>query len=302
MQVNKYKKNHNKLNTKTDGIFNFMDYKKPINRVIYYLVVGILSICLLLCMFPIIWLFASSFKDPTEVFSTNFKLFPETFSLTRIKEAWEVLHVGKYLLNSLIVVLGSTVASVIFNGLFAYVISVLKPKGYKIVYAMVMATLMIPAITNMRTLLDNIVKLNLMGSYVPLWLSYGANAFYFVTFKNYFDRLPKEIFDAAEIDGCGRLAMFFKIVVPMSLPIIAVVAIFTINASWSDFLLPYLVLQMFGDKQTLMVRIYTYSQSSTMVINQMLMLLSISIVPVVIIFGFCQKLITGNANNTGIKG
>ena len=292
-----------KLKNKTEGLFNFIDYRKLGFKIFYYLLLLSLVVIIIIGVFPPLWVILSGFKEPRELFSTEFTLFPKNFNFSKIVDSWNRLNVGKYYLNSLFVIFGSIFSAVTFNGLLAYVISVLKPKGHKLIFVTVMLTMMIPAIVNMSALLQNISRLNLMQSYLPIWLSYGANAFYFIIFKVYFDRLPKELIEAAEIDGCNKLQIFTKLIFPLSLPIVMVVAIFTLNASWSDFLLPYLVLQSVPEKQTLMVRIFTLYQNPPvgMTQDQFLMLIGLSIIPVLILFGIFQKQITSNVAETGIK-
>ena len=289
------------LKNKKDGILNFMDYKNPFYKIVYFILLAILILFSLIAVFPVIWVILSSFKDVNEFYSKTFTLFPKAINFKKIGEVWELLQVGKYYLNSLYVVIGAVVCSVLFNGLLAYAVSILKPKGYKLIYGLVLSTMMMPAVTNMYALLQNIVNLDLIGSYIPIWFAYGANAFYFILFKTYFDKLPKEVFEAAEIDGCNRLQMFFRLVLPLSLPIIVVVAIFTVNAAWSDFLLPYLVLNANVDKQTLMVRIFNINENPPAGLTQdkVFMLISLSIIPVIILFVIFQKQITSAQTGTG---
>lgn len=289
------------LRNKTDGIFNFMDYKKIRYKTIYTILIILLVVTTLIALFPVIWVILSSFKDVKEFYSKDFTLFPKKINFQKVGEVWNDLNVGKYYLNSLYVVIGSVFCSIIFNGLLAYVVSILKPKGSQVIYILVMMTMMMPAVTNMYALLQNIVKLDLIGSYLPIWLAYGANAFYFTLFKVHFDKLPKEVFEAPTIDGCNSLQMFFRLVLPLSIPIMMVVAIFTVNAAWSDFLLPYLVLNADIDKQTLMVRIYNININPPAGLTQdkIFMLISLSILPVIILFIIFQKQITSTQTGTG---
>lgn len=307
--MNKMIKNKTKitLKNKTEGIYNFMDYKKTSTKIIYAVLVLILVIVSLICLFPVIWVFLSSFKTPTEFFSKEFTLFPNKIDFSKITVLWQELELLKYYKNSLILVFGSVICSVLFNGLMAYSVSILKPKGYQIVYALIMMTMMVPAVTNMYPLLQNFVKfeditgIKMFGSYLPLCLAYGANAFYFTLFKTNFDRLPKEVFEAATIDGCNKMQMFFKIVLPLSVPIMVVVAIFTVNAAWSDFLLPYLVLMGNTDMKTIMIRIYDLQVAPPQGFTQdkLFMLISLSIIPVIIIFSIFQRQITSAQTGTG---
>lgn len=307
--MNKMIKNKTKitLKNKTEGIYNFMDYKKTSTKIIYAVLVLILVIVSLICLFPVVWVFLSSFKTPTEFFSKEFTLFPNKIDFSKITILWQELELLKYYKNSLILVFGSVICSVFFNGLLAYSVSILKPKGYQIVYALIMMTMMVPAVTNMYPLLQNFVKfedvtgIKMFGSYLPLCLAYGANAFYFTLFKTNFDRLPKEVFEAATIDGCNKIQMFFKIVLPLSVPIMVVVAIFTVNAAWSDFLLPYLVLMGNTDMKTIMIRIYDLQVAPPQGFTQdkLFMLISLSIIPVIIIFSIFQRQITSAQTGTG---
>lgn len=307
--MNKMIKNKTKitLKNKSEGIYNFMDYKKTSTKIIYAVLVLILVIVSLICLFPVVWVFLSSFKTPTEFFSKEFTLFPNKIDFSKITILWQELELLKYYKNSLILVFGSVICSVFFNGLLAYSVSILKPKGYQIVYALIMMTMMVPAVTNMYPLLQNFVKfedvtgIKMFGSYLPLCLAYGANAFYFTLFKTNFDRLPKEVFEAATIDGCNKIQMFFKIVLPLSVPIIVVVAIFTVNAAWSDFLLPYLVLMGNTDMKTIMIRIYDLQVAPPQGFTQdkLFMLISLSIIPVIIIFSIFQRQITSAQTGTG---
>ncbi|HHT25794.1 MAG TPA: carbohydrate ABC transporter permease [Firmicutes bacterium] len=195
-------------------------------------------------------------------------------------------------------------SAVVFNGLLAYGVSVLRPAGHKVVTAVVMASLMIPPILSMGPLFNNIVRIGLINSFVPLWLVFGANPFYFFIFKSFFDRLPRALFEAAQLDGCSSLQVFTKIALPLSIPITMVVAIFTVNAAWSDFLLPFLVLR--GDHvQTVMVKIYSL-QSALGTLqgfgpDKLLMALALAAIPPVIIFALFQKQITTSAITVGLK-
>ena len=156
-------------------------------------------------------------------------------------------------------------------------------------------------------LYSNIARLELEGYawYLPLCLLYGANAYYFMMFKNYFDTIPRALFEAAEIDGANSIEMFFRVALPLSKPIVGVVSIFAMTASWADFLLPYLLLQD-DSLATVMVKIYNLKMNmSNMMgfgIDKYLMALSISILPQIIVFALFQKQITGTNATSGVKG
>lgn len=293
-----------KLTSKTNGLLIFSDYKKLQYKIVYILMILFIFFAILITVAPPIWLFLSGFKSAQELYSVPFTLFPKKFDFNKVFDLWKTLGFGKYFMNSLLMILGALMCAVLFNGLLAYAISVIKPAGYKIVYALIMLSLMIPAILSMGPLLNNIVKVGLVNSYIPLWLVYGANPFYFILFKTYFDSLPKTLFEAAYLDGCNKMQLFTKIIIPLSKPIVMVIAIFTINAAWQDFLLPFLVL-FDDDKLTIMVKIYQLYNNMGKVMNftpdKLLLVIGLSMIPPIILLILFQKQITSSVATTGIK-
>lgn len=293
-----------RLHLKMDGVLVYSDYKRLKYRMVYLVMAGALVAVATLMLFPAAWLFLSSFKGPVELYRTPFTLLPEELRLSKIAEVWRMLAFGRYVLNSFWVVAGSIVCAVLFNGLLAYGVSVIRPWGHQVVTALVIGSLMIPPILNMGPLFQSIVGLGLIDSYLPLWLVFGANPFYFLIFKSYFDTLPRALFEAAQLDGCTNMQMFLRIVLPLSMPITSVVAIFAANASWSDFLLPFLVLRSDSAK-TVMVKIYSL-QSALGTLqgfgpDKMLMLLLLAIIPPTLMFLLFQRQITHSVALTGLK-
>ncbi|WP_320986845.1 carbohydrate ABC transporter permease, partial [Hungatella effluvii] len=134
----------------------------------------------------------------------------------------------------------------------------------------------------------------------PMWLCAGANAFNILLFKNSFDSLPVSLVEAARLDGCGRIKVFSRIILPLSKPIIAVVAIFTVNSAWGDFLLPYLVLPS-RSRQTVMLQLYNAQSSYSFPLDQQLVSIVFAIFPPIIIFFIFQKYIMGGATLGGVK-
>ena len=293
-----------RLKNKSTGILTGADYKKVGFRIFYWVIIFFLIVAVLTALTPVLWLFITSFKNAEEMTSIPYKLFPEVFRWSKLGEVWQMLDFGKYFLNTIIVVLGAVVCSVLFNGLLAYAFAIVKPRGYKIFFALVMASYMIPAVASIVPLFNQIAKFKLLNTYIPLWFMFGANAYYLIMFKNYFESLPKALFEAAEMDKCGKFKAFFRIVIPMSRPIIGVVAIFTMTAAWSDFLLPYLVLTD-PDMATIMVKIYDLQSTMGTVQgfgpDRMLMILTISILPQIVIFAIFQRQITGSSAVGAVK-
>ena len=289
-----------RLRDKRDGLLNFSDYKTIGNKIAYGVFIFLLIMFTLVAIVPILWLFITSFKTVNEINSTEYHLFPEVFDINKLFNLWTKLDFGRYYVNTLIVVVGAVICSVVFNGLLAYAVGVLKPIGYKVVNVLVLLGYMIPSALAMFPLLMQLTDLNLIDSYLPLWLMFGANAYYYLLFKDYFEKIPQALIEAAKVDGLSDLGIFLKIVLPLSKSIIGVVAIFTMTAAYSDFLLPYLILQD-ENMQTVMVAVYNLSGTTTLDASEMLMLLVISIIPQIIIFIIFQKQIMNTSASSGMK-
>lgn len=288
-----------KYQDKKDGVIRGYDMHSTSVKIACLLIMLACIFIVVCCVFPIVWVFLASFKDIKE-FNRNITLIPSSFDLSKLKETWEAFKFMTYYKNSLISVAGSVICAIIFNGLMAYALAILKPKGHKIIFGLVMWSLLIPSATNIVSLFRNINMLNMGGTFIPLWLAFGANAFYIVLFKEFFEGIPRELIEAAKLDGCSVLKVFTAIILPLSKPIIMVVAIFALTAAWSDFLLPYLVLNGSGN-ETVMVKLFAFKDTPTDAVSVLRTCL-FAIIPPTIIFAIFQKQITDGASAGAIKG
>lgn len=284
---------------KEEGTIRYYDLHATRHKILVIIIYALCFAMLLVAIFPAIWVFLASFKDNAE-FRKEATILPAKFNFQNYVKTWNDLKFVRYYINSLIVVAGSVVCSVIFNGILAYGLAILKPKGYKIIYSLVMWGLLIPATTSVVALFVNINRVGLNKSFIPLWLAAGANAFFVVLFKEFFEGLPKELIEAAKLDGCGIIQTFLRIVLPLSKPIVMVITIFTVNAVWSDFLLPYLLLGS-TNKATVMVRLFMFRTSNATDV-EVLRAVAFSIIPPIILFTIFQKQITSGTTTGALKG
>lgn len=284
---------------KEDGVIRFYDVKTHKTR--FWVVMIFIACCLmaLIALFPVFWLVCSSLKNLTEYLSTN-QILPQHADWEGWIKTWNDFGFTKYYINSGISVAGGVLCAVFFNGLLAYVLAILKPVGHKIVLALVMWCLLIPPTTSFVALFVSIKKLGLTGSFIPLWLSMGANAYWVILFKNYYESLPKDFIDAARLDGCSDFRVFTRIILPLSRPILVVVAIFAICAAWSDFLMPYLLLGG-TDKETVMVKLFSFQNSIKTNQIDIIRAVLYSVIPPTILFALFQKQIMGGVMSGGIK-
>jgi len=288
-----------KVEQANNGLLRDFDLKQNSVRLVYTLILVIGIITALAGIAPLIWLILSGFKDIRE-FVREPSILPKIFNFDNYIRTWNDLRFIRYFRNSFISVAGSVFCAVFFNGLLGYALSKIKPAGSKIIFSLVMWGLLIPATVSIVPLFINISRLHLTGSFVPLWLGIGANAFYVILFKNFFDDLPHSLIEAAKIDGAKDFTIFCRIAVPLSQAIIMVIIIYSINAAWSDFLLPYLTLKGSG-LETVMVRLFQFRGSRA---NDVEILRGIvfAILPPVVLFMIFQKKITMISLKSGIKG
>jgi multiple sugar transport system permease protein len=302
-----------KYEGKREGAMRFYDMHSPGVRIGAVIVFVVCVLMALVAIFPIVWAFLAGFKEPAE-FNTSTSLLPSSFDLSGYIKTWNQLDFLKHYRNSGIQILGGVVCAVLFNGLLAYGLAILRPKGHKIVFGLVLWCMLIPPTTgvvaqyvNINNLMNAVGKLlgtNLRGTvagFVPLWLIMGANAFWVILFKNFFEGLPKEYLEAAQLDGCSRLQVFFRIMLPLSKPIIGVVVVFAIAAAWSDFLLPYLMLQG-TEWSTVMVRLFEFDSAIRSTSTDILRGVVFALIPPVILFAVFQKQITQGIAAGGLKG
>ncbi|MDR2654875.1 MAG: carbohydrate ABC transporter permease [Oscillospiraceae bacterium] len=304
---------YNKYKKKREGAIRFYDMSSPLVKIACAAIFLICAAMIIVAVFPAAWAILAGFKDLKE-FVTGKKILPVSFSFAGYAKTWESMKFARYYLNSAIAVAGGVVCAVLFNGLLAYVLGILRPVGHKVVFALVMWTLLIPPTTSVVAQFVNIHKvveffnklagLDSMNSFfnvMPLWLIMGANAFWLVLFKEFFESLPKDYTEAAQLDGCTDLGVFTKIMLPLSMPIVVVVSIFAVTAAWSDFLLPNLLLSN-SEWRTVMVRLFEFRTAIKVTEIDKLHAVVFSIIPPTIMFILFQRQITRGVTVGGIKG
>ncbi|MDR1663491.1 MAG: carbohydrate ABC transporter permease [Clostridiales bacterium] len=298
---------------KSVGSIRAYDAKSPLTQILSVFFVLICALIIVIVLLPVIWVVFAGFKDIRELNrSTSF--FPASFDLSSYVKTWGQLHFTEHYINSFIVLIGGVFCAVIFNGLLAYALGILRPPGYKIVFGLVMWTMLIPPTTsvvaqylNIRSVVEtlaglmNVKSQETLLAVAPLWFIMGANAFWLVLFKQFFEELPKDYIEAATLDGCSDLRVFTHIILPLSKPIMMVVAIFAATAAWSDFLLPHLLLNN-SRWSTVMVRLFEFRSAMRVNDTDRLRAVVFSIIPPIIIFSLFQKQITSGIATGGIKG
>jgi multiple sugar transport system permease protein len=254
---------------------------------------------------PLLWLAKSAITPTADTISHPMALFPHGAAWSNLRRAWVEVDVGRYFWNTILIAFGSWLTQIIVATTGGYALSVLRPSYAKLINALLMLTLFVPAVVLLVPLYIEIVRPpvvhhSLIDTYWAVWLPAGASAFNVIIVKRFFDNLPREIFEAARIDGAGPFALFTKIVLPMSKPILGVVSIFAVLASWKDFLWPLLVLTD-PNKQPLSVRLPAIQSQTELGVFLAAMLIA-CIVPVVGFLIFQRSFLRGSGLGGAIKG
>lgn len=291
---------------KTEGLINFQDLKIKRVKVLYICMFLCLAVLAMICLVPVIWVFLSAFKTPEEMYRIPPSLLPDKINLGNVKNMIAKVNFGMYFRNTLCIIAGTWAFDIILNGMAGYVLSRVKPRGSAILETLIFWSMLLPGISVAplyMTFVDMpIIHVNLTGSFLPLFMMAGCNAFNIMLFRNFFNSIPMEYMEAARIDGCTNIRIFTRIILPLSKPILVVVSIFTILGSWSNFFWPYLILDS-TDKEPISVLLYQITNGAVVLRdNEVLMVTMIAIIPPLIIYALLSKHITGGINMSGLKG
>lgn len=241
------------------GILSVFERRRPGVRVAIGGVHVVLLVSLVVAgLGPILWLAKAAVTSTQDSIQQPLALWPNGIDWANLAQAWTDVEVGQYFGNTLVLAAGSWITSLVVATTAGYGLSVLQPRYAKVLNAAVLATLFIPSVVLLVPLYISVVRpaigFSLLNNYWGVWLPATANAFNIVLVKRFFDNLPREIFEAARVDGAGAFRLFWSIVLPMSRPILGVVSVFAIVASLKDYLWPSLILTE-PDIQSLGVRL-----------------------------------------------
>ncbi|MCQ4198557.1 carbohydrate ABC transporter permease [Streptomyces coelicoflavus] len=278
---------------------------RPRGKALYWVVFGlVVALFTVVFLGPMYWMVSSGFKNTQEAVQTPPTLFPESFQPDNYAQAWTVMDLASLLGNTLFYAFGALAFQLVFDVAAAYSLSKLRPVLGKAILGLMLATLMIPAtvlvVPQYLTVLDvPIFERNLLNTPWAIWLPSVTNAFNIFLLKRFFDSIPRELLDAASMDGASPMRTLWSIVLPISRPILGVVSIFAIVGVWKDFLWPMLTLPD-PAQQTLNVGIY--SLSNGVPTNVLIAALTMASLPTLVIFLIFQRNIMSGLTAGGLKG
>ncbi|GAA4263653.1 carbohydrate ABC transporter permease [Dactylosporangium darangshiense] len=265
----------------------------------------LLGLLLIIGIGPMLLLAKFAITPTQDIIRTPLAIFPHGVRWANISEAWNDVQISKYFLNTIWLAAGSWFVQMVVATTGGYVLSVLRPAWGRIINGLVIATLFVPSVVLLVPLYLTILNppglgTSLINSFWAVWLPSGASAFNVVLMTRFFDSLPREVFEAAKVDGASSFRLFWSVVLPMSKPILGVVSVFATIASWKDFLWPMLVLKD-PAQQPLSVRLPAIASQTDL--GVFLASLAIStLIPVVFFLAFQRLFLSGAGLGGAVKG
>jgi multiple sugar transport system permease protein len=269
----------------------------------YHILVGGFAI---LMLYPIIWLIMSSFKESTTVFTTAQSLIPHPFIWSNYSSGWHGIGgnaFGLFIKNTLVLVIATMIGQMISCSLIAFGFARLDFKGKAFWFAVMMVTLMLPNEVVMVPQYILFSKLGWLNSIKPLAVpAYFGQPFFIFLLVQFIRTIPRELDEAATIDGCNTFNIFFKIILPLIKPALATTAIFSFYWTWDNLLGPVLYLNS-PAKYTVSVALNMFlSNESVSNWGAMFAMSVVTLIPVLVIFFIFQRYVVEGISTSGLKG
>ncbi|MGX1262733.1 multiple sugar transport system permease protein [Rossellomorea marisflavi] len=265
------------------------------------LVYGILILYAITTLVPFLWALSSSFKTLQEIVGGTINFIPKQFTLDNYKQIFiEQELFPRWMFNSIFIAVIGTALNLLFNSMAGYALARLRFPGKKAVFITILAVLMIPAQVTMIPNYLILKELGWLNSYQGMIVPAMINATFIFMMRQFFINFPKELEEAAEMDGLSKLGTFFKIVIPLAKPALAAQAIFVFMGSWNDFMRPLIVMtdiEMF----TLPLGLNTFKGQYVSYWNYIMAASMVFTLPVLLIYAFFNRYFIKGISFTGGK-
>lgn len=274
---------------------------KLLSRTLTYIV---LILAAVICLFPFLWMISTSFKPMSDIYEMPPTLIPEHGTIENFIEGWKGANFQMYFKNTAVITLLATVGTVFSSSIVAYGFARFQSRMSKFLFMVLLGTMMLPT---QVTLIPQYLLFYKMGMVdtiwplvIPSWL--GGGAFNIFLFIQFFRTLPKELDEAAKIDGANSLQIFTRILLPAVKPVMLAVLVMALVFNWNDFFNPLIYLNS-NEKFTIAIGLQFFKGSQGNVqVGQMMAMALFSLLPVLIVFGTCQKYFIQGIKMSGLKG
>jgi multiple sugar transport system permease protein len=259
------------------------------------LIYGLIAIFLFITLFPLLWVLSTSFKPNEEAINFPPKFLPEKVTFSNYFFVLTDPGLVRSIINSFVVSIGSTALSVVVSALGGYAFARFEFKGKNLIISIILGLFMIPVVINIVPLYTMLSNIGMLNSPIALILTFQILIIplNILLFKNYFETIPKELEEAALIDGCSRLGVLKRITIPLSIPGFAVAAVFSFRFSWNEFILP-IVLANRPDSVVFQVALYQFISLYRIQWGYLTAGITLAIIPaLVLMLSFQKQMIKG---------
>jgi len=276
--------------------------RKKINKLLLYVIITILAVII---GYPVMWLFFASFKGNAEIF-TSASLLPEQFTLDGYLNGWKSIAAvpfSVFLINSCKMVFPTVILTVMSASVVAYGFSRFEFKGKKLLFTMMISTMMLP---NTVIMIPRYILFNDFGwlnSYVPFYVmaAMATNPFFTYLLIQFFRGIPRELDEAAYIDGAGKWRIFIQIILPLSKASLVSAALFQTVWTWNDFFNPLLYINRVTDYPVSLGLRLAIDADSVVNWNSIVAMSCVSLMPIIVLFLLMQKYFVQGIATTGLK-
>ena len=271
-----------------------------LKRTLFYLFISLLA---LICIIPLYWMIRSSFMKSTEIYQMDpFIFWPKEMLFSNYRDALDFAPFARYAVNTLLIVGGNLVGTIITASMAAFAFSRIQWAGQKLCFAVILSTMMMPGAVTLIPQFLIWSKLELVDTYAPLIVPafLGGGAFNIFLFRQFFMTIPKDLDEAAMIDGAKPIRIFFQIILPLSKSAGIVVGLFTFLGCWNDFFGPIIYLNS-KEKFTLAVGLLQFRGDFSTKWNLLMAASVIVVAPCILIYLVGQKYLIEGVALTGMK-
>ncbi|WP_159623130.1 MULTISPECIES: carbohydrate ABC transporter permease [Ruania] len=252
---------------------------------------AILVVVALIWIYPLLWIFAASVKDATGIFAGGLSLLPEQWHWDNYSRAWSEAGFSRYMINTVIVTVATVAIVVVRCAAAGYVIARYRFRGRRLLIGVLAATMFIPTGLFIVPVVELSDVLGLLNTHLGLILALagGGHVAAVLLYAGFFAQIPKELEEAAVVDGAGFARTFFRIMLPLSGPITATVVVLTFLATWNNFFLPLVFTFSVPDNRTLAVGMLAFEGTNSTDWSGLAAAASLSLLPILALFVLLQR-------------
>ena len=274
-------------------------WPRVVHKAIVYALLVLIS---LFFFFPLLWMMTTAIKPTSQMFQIPPVWIPNPPQWDVFHTTWNRTNFSVYLGNTVLITVLSMIGRVGSCALVGFSFARLRWPGKNVLFIITLSTMMLPFQVLMIPQFLIFKEIGWINTHYPLWVpSFGGAAFYIFLMRQYFMTMPRELDDAAKIDGCGWLGIFWRILLPLSHPALATIAIFTFMSQWNSFLEPLIFLNS-SKKYTLALGLAMFRDQFDVDWNAIMAMSFLMVLPCLTIFFLAQKYFIQGISTTGLKG